>query len=410
VRRWRPGEVTRTNSNGEFRFAELLPGEYKVMTQELLDTDPETLAPGSQVYGFPPACFPGVPDFASGTTLTVGAGQHFQADIPLSRQPYYRVKLPVLNSDSSMAISITVLAQSHPGPGYSLGYNPGTRSVEGLLPNGTFLVEATSFGPTIASGEVNITIAGRPVQAPTLVLSMSGVIPVNVQEDFTSEWPTHAVWSDGKRTFELHGPRSYLSMSLEPVDDFAQVGRPSLRPPRLQPNEPLVIENATPGAYWVRFSTQRGYVQSMTSNGTDLLRQPLTVTSGSPAPIEVTMRDDTAAVAGTVAGVRSAGNENSTTPVRGSPAQAYVYCVPLPDSPGTLQMSVVMSDGTFALASVAPGAYRVLAFAHPEPNLAYRDVAAMRAYDGLGPVVNLVAGQTEHLQLQVIRGNEHAAN
>jgi hypothetical protein len=46
----------------------------------------------------------------------------------------------------------------------------------------------------------------------------------------------------------------------------------------------------------------------------------------------------------------------------------------------------------------------VLAFAHPHPNLPYRDPQAMRAYGDQGQVVRLASGQSEHLQLQLVSG------
>ena len=389
LRRWVPSQTTSTNSSGEYRFAELTPGEYKVMTQELLDSDPENLAPGSQLYGFPPASFPGVPDFASGTTITLTAGQRLQADIPLSRQPYYRVSLPVLNAESTPGLSVNVLAQAHPGPGYSLGYNPGSHRIEGLLPNGTFSIDVQSYAPAPASGNATFTISGREVTSPTVVLTPGGVIPINVHEEFTSEWESHATWSIGQRTFEVHGPRTYLHMWLEPIDDFSRFGRPSLRPPVSRPDEPLVIENVLPGVYRVRFNVSRGYVQSISSNGVDLLHQPLVVVSGSRAQIDITMRDDTAQIFGTISGLSNQ-------------VPAYVYCVPLPDSNGMFQQITVMPDGSFQSVPMAPGTYRVLAFAHLKANLLYRDPVAMRPYDTQGQVVNLVPGQNERLQLQLI--------
>ena len=168
--RWMPSTMTRTNSLGEFRFAELLPGAYKVMTQELMDTDPETVEPRSKPYGFPPKCFPGVPDFASGSTIQLAAGQRFQADIPLTRQRYFPVNIPVVNAENIPGMNVSVSAQAHPGPGYSLGYNPGTRRIEGLLPSGHYSVEGHTHGPVEASGEVNIAITGAEVQQPTMVL------------------------------------------------------------------------------------------------------------------------------------------------------------------------------------------------------------------------------------------------
>jgi len=160
---WTSISTIRTNSQGEFRFAELRRGAYKIMTQELLDTDPQDLAPNSQLYGFPPVCFPGVPDFASGSTIQLTAGQDVQADIPLTRQAYFRVRIPVLNSAAVQGLNVSVYAGAHPGPGYSLGYNSQTSRIEGLLPNGMYRVEADSFLPNPASGAVDIRVAGSPV-------------------------------------------------------------------------------------------------------------------------------------------------------------------------------------------------------------------------------------------------------
>ncbi len=61
-----------------------------------------------------------------------------------------------------------------------------------------------------------------------------------------------------------------------------------------------------------------------------------------------------------------------------------------------------MSNGKFTLTQVPPGAYRVLAFDHPQGELEYRNSEAMRAYDTRGQVVRLVAGQKENLRLHVI--------
>jgi hypothetical protein len=404
--RWSPSQTTHTNSSGEYRFAELTPGEYKVMTQELLDTDLESLAPGSQVYGFPPSYFPGVPDFASGTTITLSPGQKLQADIPLARQPYYWVRLPVLNSENIPGLNIRVLAQTHPGPGYSLGYNPSTHRIEGLLPNGTFRIQAHAFAPSSVNGEATFTISGHELDSPSLVLAADGVIPIRVQEEFSSEWNNESIWRIRNHTFKLSGPRVYLHMSLEPVEDFSQLGRPSLRPILSRPDESLLIDKVPPGIYWVRFNTDRGYIQSMNSSGVDLLRHPLTVASSSPPQIDITMRDDTAQISGIVSDLKASGDSlprpRSIVP---SQSPARVYCVPVPDSNGTFREIAVMPDGNFASVPIPPGAYRLLAFAHPKPDLPYRDPVAMRVYENQGQVVNLVPGQSEHFQLQLIPGD-----
>ena len=143
IPRWVQAGTVRANSNGEFRFAELQADPYQVGTDELPDNDPATTVRGGQEYGFPPVYYPGVSDFAAAATIQLSAGETVQADIPLTRQPYYPVKIPVANNDAlNNNLEVTVSVQGHHGPGYSLGYNPQTQCVEGSLPRGEYLVEA----------------------------------------------------------------------------------------------------------------------------------------------------------------------------------------------------------------------------------------------------------------------------
>jgi hypothetical protein len=388
---WQLASTVQTNSNGEFRFAELLPGTYKLVTRELLDNDPATTVPGGQLYGFPPIYYPGVADFAVGSTIQLAAGQTFQADLSLERQPYYPVRIPVAGADPSSGINVNVSVDGHPGPGYSLGYNAEKQRIEGLLPNGNYFVEALTSGPNAATGTVNIAVAGAPVERPSMVLTRNPSIPVNVAEEFTStNWQGLGSASNGRRTFRVHGPRLYLQVMVEPVDDFEQQGRATIRPPTGPGDESLVLENLSPGRYWLRLSSSRGYVAAATMGGVDLLHQPLVVMSGSSTPIEITMRDDGAELEGTLAGIKS----------------AFVYCIPLPDSPGQFQQLWAYPDGKFNSPMIAPGTYRVLAFNRQQPNLPYRDAEAMRAYDNKGQIIHMVAGQKQNLELQVIPGAE----
>ena len=145
---WVRSAAVRANSNGEFRFAELLPGEYKLVTHELMDRDPSTMLPGRQPYGFPPVYFPGAMDFTAATPIQLRAGQTFEADLPLLRQPYYQVRIPVAEDVENAAITVSV--QGHESPGYSLGYNPERHRIEGLLPNATYLVSMETYGPNAA--------------------------------------------------------------------------------------------------------------------------------------------------------------------------------------------------------------------------------------------------------------------
>ncbi len=402
--RWTHANSARANSEGEFRFAELLPGTYKVLTNEWMDNDPVTAVPGGQPYGFPPVFYPGAPDFGSASTITLTAGQSVQIDLPLTRQPYYAVSIPVANADESGGMNITVSMQGHRGPGYSLGYNAGKQAIEGTLPNGSYLVEASTYGHPSLSGAVQLAVAGTPTQGPTMTMIRSASIEVRVSEDFTdTESRSTASFSSAAGPFEMHGVRADLYPQLEQDDDFAQQRGDYLRPPTGPNDESLVLENLSPGKYWLRANPNRGYVAAATVGTIDLLHEPLTVAAGSTGVIDIKLRDDFAEIDGTVAGIVT----ESAWPQGTAALPIFLYCVPLSDSPGQFQQLGTSSlDGKFTSNRMTPGSYRVLAFRNPQPRLPYRDPEAMKAYESMGPVVHLSPGQKTTVQVPIISSSE----
>jgi hypothetical protein len=266
--------------------------------------------------------------------------------------------------------------QGQHGPGYSLGYNASTHKIEGSLPNGNYTVLAFTYAQDSVSGEVGLRVAGAPVEGSPLTLTRNASLTLEVQEVFTQT-----------NKSGVRGPQSYLSPRLEPADDFAPWGTGAVRSQNNPNDTSIVIDNVLPGRYWLRLNTGRGYVASATMGGIDLLHEPFEVGSGSSIPIEITMRDDAATLEGTVA------NASPST---------FVYCVPLGDSPGQFHEGPAGALGKFNFTPLPPGTYRVMAFASQKHDLPYRDADAMRAYDSKGQVVQLSAGQSASVQLQII--------
>ena len=408
VFKWQQAGSALANSNGEFRFAELLPGTYKLMTTEWVDDDPAATVPGGQQYAFPPVYYPGVPDFAAAGTIQLTAGQTVQADLPLTRQPYYPVRIPMANADVSGRMIIRVSVRGHRGPGYSLGYNAEKQRIEGLLPRGNYLVEASTFGPNSTSGAVHLSVPGAAAESPTLTVTPNSSIRLHVVEEFTAaDSSAPQTWNLGGRSIRVKGPRVYLQVSAENADDFAQPGTATLRPPTGANDDSLILESLLPGRYWLRLHASRGYVAGATMGGIDLLHEPFVIAPGSSTPIEITMRDDNAELEGTVAGLSvQSGTTGSSFFSRLSPPPALVYCIPLPDSPGQFEQLWVSPDGKFNSPMMAPGTYRLLASRSSQLNLPYRDAEAMRAYESKGQVVHLSAGQKVNVQLPAIPSTE----
>lgn len=415
--RWVFTKATTSRSGGEFRFAELTAGSYKLLTRELLDRDRFTVAAGGPLFGYPPVYYPAAPGFDAAAELTLSPGEIEQADVSLTRQAYFNVKIPVTNTQPGIGLGVSVFAAGHRGPGYSLGFNGRDEAIEGLLPNGAYTVEGTTYGTdnAVAAGVTTLTVHDGTISGPAMTLLMGNSIPVIVKEEFSAvqEPEPLSTPTSGGRRFPLTGPRRYLNLILEPEDDFGRGRRPALRAPSGASDQSLTVENVLPGRYWVRVNSSRGYVASMRSGSIDLLHQPLTVAEGgSPAPIEITMRDGTAEIDGMVEGLPSQGmmagsiDEGGFTaaakPVVTPSTPAHVYCIPLSDSSGAFTEIWVAPDGSFHSPPLPPGAYRVLAFSSSQSDLEYRNPEAMRAYESKGPVVRLSAGQSESVRVQLI--------
>jgi hypothetical protein len=412
---WVPAGTTVSRFTGEFRFAGLHAGTYKLLTRELLDRDPLIFDPRGQLYGYPPVYYQDAADFDSATTIELSAGQTAQAHISLVKQPYYNVKIPVENVSTGFGLNVNVYSQGRNGPGYSLGYSAATQTIDGMLPNGTYTVEATSYGQNTSSGRMSLSVKGAAAEGAHMTLVPGGSITINVKEEFTNKEPEGTTtFNNGRRSFTLRGPRRYLNVHLESADDFVTGGNAFLRPPKGPEDDALVIQNVLPGRYWVRVQPSRGYAASVRSGTTDLQHEPLVIgAGGATSPIEITMRDDFATIDGNVDGIAPPPRAAATLQPElgdGAPVSlaspAHVYCIPLPDSSGAATEIAVAPDGSFASQPLPPGAYRLLAFDRQQPQLEYRDPEAMKAYDNKGPVVRVAGGQKEHVTLHLISTNE----
>src|ERR1700733_13761296 len=168
-----------TRADGEFRLAELSPGSYKLLTLEQLDRDPLTFDPRGQLFGYPPLYYPGASDFETAATIYLAPGETFQPTMSPTKRPYYPVNLGFTAPVATPQIQINVWPQAHPGPGYSLGYNQRDGDIEGLLPDGTYTLQAVSYGLNMMAGQLNFTVAGAPVSGPSLALLPGSSVAIN---------------------------------------------------------------------------------------------------------------------------------------------------------------------------------------------------------------------------------------
>ncbi|HEX8879931.1 MAG TPA: hypothetical protein VF749_07870 [Candidatus Acidoferrum sp.] len=407
---WDSAGTVMSRSDGEFRFAELAAGSYKLVTHELLDRDPLTFNPSGQLYGYPPVYYPSAAGFATASIIRLSAGSTFRANVSPERRAYYPVRMRVASAPAGMSVRISVWPLASQGPGYSLGYNEAEQLIEGALPEGTYLVRAMTYGRDAMTGVSTLTVKGSAVGGSPMTMLPNGSIPVTVLEEFQNpEISAQALMSvDSTRSSSGNERRpNYLNVSLISLEEFEPTPGAFLRPPKGPDDDsPLMIENVQPGRYRVQVNTTIGFASAITSGGTNLLRQPLVVGEGSsPAPIEITVRDDGAEVEGTIERTPASGGDKAGFKSPGA-SQGSVYFVPTDDSTGQFRVAWLSPDGTFQLRQLPPGVYRILAFDRQQPDLEYASGEAMAKYEPKSQVIRVVAGQKLRLQLPLITERE----
>ncbi len=405
---WSSAATVATKANGEFRFAELPAGSYKLFTHEMMDNDPVASDPRGQRFGYPPIYYPGATDFASAGTITLSPGKTVETTLSPARVPYYPVKIAVSGAPLGLSLQVNVSLHGHRSPGYSLGSDG--EAITGTLPDGTYTVEAFSFGQANYDGILNITIHGAPLSGPVMPMVANGSVTVKIRDERKPQ-QSGGIAGDrmvsagsGRRVFV----RGDVEVGLEPAAELVE-NIPHMQGIEWTQKDVLVLQNVSPGSYWARAYASPGFALSLTAGDVDLLHHPLVVPSGgSSLSLELTLRDDGADVEGIVQGIGQdpvagggAADLAASPPVPANDSRFFVYFIPLPDSTGQFREVAVQSSGRFETSQLPPGAYRVLAFDGQQSQLEYENPEAMRAYDAQGIIVRLVPGQKEHLQLQL---------
>jgi hypothetical protein len=415
---WNPAGNAVLRADGQFRFAELAPGSYKLYTLEHLDRDPLTFNPRGPMFGYPPLYYPSASDFETAATIKLAPGQTFEPTMSPIRKPYYPVKIGFTSPPDNPQVAVNVWPQGHSGPGYELGYNSRDGQIEGSLPDGVYIVHVTNYGPSRLSGTSTITVSGAPSQGQTIALLPGASITLNVRDEFQHQdasppppnGPTGSFTSGGViRTYPSSAPAlkpsSYVQVNLIPEDEFAAPAYPQRRKPSGPDDESIVMDNVQPGRYRVNVSTALGYVASVTCGGIDLLSQPLVVGFGASIPtMEVTLRDDGAEIDGTLGASPTAlGPSSYAYP---SPSSGVVYLIAVDRRGDPSKVVWVNADRTFTFGMLAPGNYRALAADHPHDELNFPSEEVLAKYSSQSESITVTPGQKLTVHLQIISSAE----
>lgn len=400
---WQPAGSFMTWANGEFRFSELIAGTYKLITHEQMDRDSLVARPGAELFGYPPIYYPNTTDFSLASPIAVKAGETAQANLTVERRAYYPVQIPVRNAASPGGINVLIYPMGHWGPGWSLGYNPMEQAIVGILPDGSYTLEAEAMAQTGATGIANFAVRGAPLEGAPMHLVPNASVTVNVRTEFHHGLGNLGSGNEG----EAAGTRPVsIGVMLSPTEEFGRRGERGYPATSVEGsgNRTLLIDNVKPGRYSVSVSGD-GYVASIESGGSDLMKQPLVVgMGGGVAPIEVTLRDDGGEVSGTVEGMNAEGTPGKT---RDSSQFPFICLLPIAQGQRRQTLMLPAWNGTFQLMQVPPGDYLLLGYEEEQRDLPSGDEEFLKRMEGKGQRIHVEAGEkVSNLRVKLIAGSE----
>lgn len=388
--RWVSAATARTRSDGSFRIGGLASGSYKIYTQPSLDLDRPLRDNSSPLWGYPAVYYPGVTDPSAAGVIALGPGQQALADISLVRQQFFEITA-LVRAGTDQAANFQVLDSGGRQTMLPISYDRRTQIVTASVPNGSWSLEAHSYGHEILWGRSDFQVAGAPVSLAISLLPIPR-IPVIIRRDFVAS-------ADSSQP-QTSGPG--MNLFLVAADDFAMSGYGgginSVDGSNRQDWEIRVME---PGHYWVQATAfAPTYVSSLTTGGVDLAANPLVIVPGStPAPIEVTLRNDGGTITGTIAGQSlPAGDSGASTTQQ---TEVLVYAIPLFPSPGNVPTKFVQPNRQFTISNLAPGSYRVIACDTPQ-EIDFHSPEGLATWAGKGETVTVEAGGSAHVELTLL--------
>lgn len=407
---WTPASVTKSSSEGAYRFAGLADGEYVIYTEPTLENDPAANPYGAGRAGYASVFYPDARELAGAARIQLSSGDQAQANLTLTLEPFQfvtaTVQLPQVQPSgrANTDFSATIMdAAGHQLP-YHPGYSRQTHTFQVQLPDGTYsmLVSSQPVHKNDYSGRnsdqdagqlagaVDFTVSGRDIQNLRIPLSVPHPNPVQLVINRTALSPTQSAADQGRpgQIQVLLSPAGGNWIGEGMVISYASGYAPG----------PMEATWLTPGAYWVHTNiAQKGLCEdSLTGGGVNLAREPVILgLNGSASTMTLTLRDDCASLTLSLP-------QSLKAAATGEEPFYTAYAVPDFDStedvlPVTLRPS---NGGTATLEDLTPGSYHVYVF-KATARLEYHDRSALASLPNPGQPVTLSAGTTSNLVLEV---------
>ncbi len=384
VATWAPTNTAQVNSHGEFRFANLEPSDYKLLAPGYSPAFKLQQPLPDSIHGFRPAFYPNTTGLDSAALIHIAAGETAIANLSLHSATLYSVTVPIANLPTA-GFTVNLLTDL---PGLYLGHDQ--QSVHGYLPGGDYDLLLVSQGnatpatpiPIQSTASVHVHVDGKPIRTEPAAFHPTIELPIVVRRDYTSTAPP----LDPRNPFSLNlGVQPLQQSALNPTVPMNGTGDDSLR-----------VLNLYEGLFRVFAIPHKGYVASVTSGSTDLLREPLRILPGVvPRPIEIVLRDDFASL--------TVHLESGTAPQPFTTEQPImILCFPL-DRPQAQPLVFATPQSQISMPSLPPGRYLILA-SHGQfvQNIEYSNEEVVRALLPKGVTITLAANQKADIEVPLM--------
>ena len=409
---WRAAATTRTNADGAYRFGGLADGAYAVYSAPAMENDAGEQAGASKTRsGYPSQFYSDARDLGGAAKIQLQGGEQGEANLSMTLetfQPVMAMAYPPSDGGGrgfgvdGPGVSLSAIVTD--SQGHQLAYTPrfdgATHTVQAKLPDGNYSLVVATGSPTLAArrggfggqaredgayiGAAEFSVAGQAVASLRIPLATTPHSPVQVNLTAGS---TNASSAGGVDTVFLTMSQTGGWIGDGMTTAFASGSYPGT----------LTGAFPGPGAYWIHTNLPNKSVceAGLTAGGTNLAREPLTLSiSGSAPPITLNLRNDCATLSLSLpgdAGGSGAGEEPFYT----------VYVVPDFDSTEDVVTQTLRpsTGGKATLQGLTPGSYHVYVFDTPVA-LAYRERSALDALPA-AQSIELAPNQAGSLVLEV---------
>jgi hypothetical protein len=385
----------RTDEDGNYRVAGLLPGRYAVavkaqnLARRILGVQ---MTKTSEAYPLL-TYHPQAGDVDSATMIDLSPGQHAEASFSLSLRPAFKLAGSIATSGEWTQLNPPVLVDDMDRPLLTAEqFDAQSGSFEfPAVPAGTYWLRYSGLDTErhYEYSERSLTVS-QPLTNLKLVLKHWPRIPVEFHTELTQPR------SSGPCAYNVGGENHQADCSDMPAAfvELIPAGRSqnrfSLEWRPAKDSSGFGISGVPPGKYVVHsWPSGVGYVQSVRSGQFDLLTEELVVPEeGSVSPIQVVVRDDPATL---------------EVLVHGAATGQQAFVVVIADARFSRPQVMITDRAKTDLGALTPGDYKVLAFASA---MDYADPEVLAPYLNKAASVRVSANQTASVAVDLIRTGE----